>query len=50
MRNAECEVRNEFFKMENIIDNKSFDFAVRTVNLYKYLTNEKRVRAIKTTS
>ena len=42
MRNAECEVRNEVFKMENIIENKSFDFAVRTVNLYKYLTNEKK--------
>ena len=28
--------------MENIIENKSFDFAVRIVNLYKYLCNEKK--------
>ena len=28
--------------MENIIENKSFSFAVRTVNLYKYLTVEKK--------
>ena len=28
--------------MENIIENKSFDFAVRIVNLYKYLTTEKK--------
>ena len=27
---------------ENIVENKSFDFAVRIVNLYKYLTNEKK--------
>ena len=28
--------------MENIIENKSFDFAVRIVNLYKYLTVSKK--------
>lgn len=28
--------------MENIIENKSFDFAIRIVNLYKYLTSEKK--------
>ena len=28
--------------MENIIESKSFDFAVRIVNLYKYLTSEKK--------
>ncbi|MBQ7343840.1 MAG: four helix bundle protein [Clostridia bacterium] len=28
--------------MDNIIETKSFDFAVRTVNLYKYLTEEKK--------
>ena len=28
--------------MKNIIENKSFDFAVRIVNLYKYIINEKR--------
>ena len=27
---------------ENIIEKKSFEFAVRVVNLYKYLTNEKK--------
>ena len=28
--------------VENIIENKSFDFAVRIVNLYKHLTFEKK--------
>ena len=28
--------------MKNIVVDKSFDFAVRIVNLYKYLTNEKK--------
>lgn len=27
---------------ENTIENKSFDFAVRMVNLYKYLTTDKK--------
>jgi hypothetical protein len=27
---------------ENIIKEKSFDFAVRVVNLYQYLNNEKK--------
>ncbi len=27
---------------ENVIETKSFDFAVRIVNLYKYLTTEKK--------
>ena len=27
---------------KNIIENKSFDFAVRIVNLYKYIINDKR--------
>ena len=26
----------------NVIENKSFDFAVRIVNLYKYLTSDKK--------
>lgn len=26
---------------ENVIENKSFDFAIRIVNLYKFLVNEK---------
>lgn len=29
-------------EMGNTIENKSFDFAVRVVNLYKYLCNEKK--------
>ena len=28
--------------MENIIENKSFDFAVRIVNLYRYLTDTRK--------
>ncbi len=28
--------------MENIIENKSFKFAVRTVNLYRHLTENKK--------
>jgi len=27
---------------DNVLKNKAFDFAVRTVNLYKYLTNNKK--------
>ncbi len=29
-------------KSENIIQQKSFDFAVKIINLYKHLTNEKK--------
>ncbi len=29
-------------KKDNIIQQKSFDFAIRIVNLYKYLTFEKK--------
>ena len=28
--------------MKSVIENKSFDFAVRIVNLYKHLTNDKK--------
>ena len=28
--------------MDNVIETKSFDFAVRTVNLYKHLTDNKK--------
>ncbi len=37
-------IRNEKFIMnkENIIETKSFDFAVRIVNLYKHLTEKKK--------
>lgn len=39
MQNAEC--RTENF-MDSIIEKKTFAFAVRTVNLYKHLTVEKK--------
>jgi len=36
-------MRNEKLEMkENAVERKSFDFAVRIVNLYKYLTVEKK--------
>ena len=38
MLNAEWSIKIS----ENTIENKSFDFAVRIVNLYKYLTTEKK--------
>ena len=40
--NAECRMQNEERRMDNIIETKSFDFAVRIVNLYKHLCEEKR--------
>lgn len=30
------------YKEENITQNKSFDFAVRIVNLFKHLSNDKK--------
>ncbi len=42
MRNAKCEARNEEKMSENIIETKSFVFAVRIVKLYQYLTSEKK--------
>lgn len=33
-------------KKENIIQQKTFDFSVRIVNLYKYLTTEKKDKSI----
>ena len=45
MQSAECrvqsaELRNEM--INNNIENKSFEFAVRMVSLYKFLSNEKK--------
>ena len=40
--NAECRMQIEERRMDNIIETKSFDFAVRIVNLYKHLCEEKR--------
>ena len=42
MQSAECRMQNEERRMDNIIETKSFDFAVRIVNLYKHLCEEKR--------
>ena len=43
MRSAKREMRNEKTKMnENIIETKSFEFAVRIVKLYQYLSNDKK--------
>ncbi len=35
-------MQNWEMEMENIIEAKSFDFAVRIVKLYQYLTSEKK--------
>ena len=32
--------------MENVVESKSFNFAVRIVNLYKYLSNAKKERTL----
>ena len=40
MQNAEC--RMEKSMNDNVIENKSFDFAVRIVNLHKHLSSEKK--------
>ncbi len=40
MLNAECIIEGTI--NENQIENKSFDFAVRIVNLYKFLTEQKK--------
>ena len=42
MQNAKLMVRERNNMNENAIEIKSFDFAVRIVNLYKHLTEEKR--------
>lgn len=40
MQNAECRTQNEDAARENAVVDKSFEFAVRIVNLYKYLIHE----------
>ena len=42
IQNAECKMRWGLIVSENIIVDKSFDFAVRIVNLNKYLNNEQK--------
>ena len=40
MQNAECRMPNEGAMKENAVVDKSFEFAVRIVKLYKYLVQE----------
>ena len=42
MANCKWQVANEGVKMENVAENKSFDFAVRIVKLCRYLNNDKK--------
>ena len=41
VQNAECKIKGNFMST-NVSAQKSFDFAVRIVKLYKYLTNEQK--------
>ena len=34
---------------ENVIINKTFDFSLTTIKIYKHLTEQKRIRFIQTT-
>jgi four helix bundle protein len=40
MQNAECRMQNEVTMEQNPVVDKSFRFAVRIVNLYKYMIRE----------
>ena len=43
MQNAKCRMQNAKWGSkigQNIVSDKSFEFAVRIVNVYKYLTQE----------
>ena len=42
MQNAECKMQNEGDRKENAIVEKSFEFAVRIVNLSKFLMREQK--------
>ncbi len=42
MQNAECKMQNEVTMNENIAVDKSFAFAVRIVNLYKFMTQKNK--------
>ena len=42
MQNAECKMQNEDVGSGNAVLDKSFDFAVRIVNAYKFLTGERK--------
>ena len=42
MNNEELRMNNLRIMRENVVRDKSFDFAVRIVNLYKHLSQEKK--------
>ena len=43
VQNAKCKVKNhDVAQMENVVEDKSFRFAIRVVNMHKYLRQEKR--------
>ena len=45
MQNAKCRMQNNFgddFLNNNAIEEKNFNFSIRIVNLYKYLTVDKK--------
>ncbi len=43
MQNAECKIISEMILLNNnAIEEKSFNFSIRIVNLYKYLTVDKK--------
>ena len=42
MQNAECKMQNEVTMNENIAVEKSFAFAVRIVNLHKFITQKNK--------
>ena len=43
MQNAECKIISEMILLNNnAIEEKSFNFSIRIVNLYKYLTEDKK--------
>ena len=45
MQNAKCKMQSAKLEkriMDNIIENKSFEFAVRIVKLYQHLTENKK--------
>ena len=46
MQNAQCRMQNEAPSRENVSVDKSFEFAVRIVNLYKFLTREHKEYAL----
>ena len=42
MQNVKCKMQNEDVGSGNVVLDKSFDFAVRIVNVYRFLTGERK--------